>query len=307
MQTQSNEQIKTSDVVGSTSSNDSFDFSFDLGKCESAIPIGNIFHQHDPSYYAVLEHHYINFHKETGIVITTDGIIDRISLIDFPQNQYTLSYNKQNCATAQFCIDSGVYEFNFTDKQSSTLTNLIYQQSHSARTPSIPLGVDRTKYLDCARGARIYCSNLASLTGVYHLSLHGYFPPNKWEKGAQYVEQTRTFTVNPSNTYSIPIGFPTESIDVETNQSGTIILQFDGYDCVQFPVKKDLTRIKFNNPKRLLEDRQNGYLSDKINRSTINLSNTIVEILAIDCNITSIYVHNYGIYHYPSYNRAFTS
>src|SRR5437868_6678302 len=68
------------------------------------VPLNLTFYKKDENSYAVLERHKITsiLNLYSHLKVTTGGLINKITLLDFPHGQYTLSLNGHNCATAKY-------------------------------------------------------------------------------------------------------------------------------------------------------------------------------------------------------------
>ena len=120
---------KTIDVKTPTSTNPRALGSFETQKCYSnnTVPIDLSYYKKDEEHYALLETSYRDMIVRTTshIRIICNGLIDCISLDDFPMGQYTLELNGHNCATAVFNPQKGCNEFDFTGKRSDMLNTMI--------------------------------------------------------------------------------------------------------------------------------------------------------------------------------------
>lgn len=289
----------------------------------NTVPIDLSYYKKDEKHYAVLETSYSytgTISRVPYIKIVCNGLIDRISLDDFPMGQYTLELNDHNCATALFNPQRGCCEFDFTGKRSGMLNTMITLSASEDEPKSTPLA--RENYVNFGRieHIRIHYPPTLVLKEKLTMSLHGYFPESV--QSNTYVEDTEKRTVYPHNTYHLILNQPTDSIDILVDQAscedGIVILELNGYEvarstCHVYSGAYEYTpdtgvRVKFTNPHRYLMGRQNHYLSDEINQNTLNLSMVdSITLICIGCNPVNIVQSLYNVYHYPSRKLMYTS
>ena len=102
----------------------------DVNSAELTLPIEQSFYQHDAHTYAILTSQEVEANYQKDIRITSDGIINRISLDDFPIGQYTLSVNGHNCSTAQYDPLSHCFAFDWAEHQSLFMKGMIDTFNH---------------------------------------------------------------------------------------------------------------------------------------------------------------------------------
>jgi len=269
----------------------------------NSLPLDMTFYKKDEKNYAILEKHDVmnRFHLDSHLRITMGGLVNKITLLDFPIGQYTLSLNGQNCATARYNKETNYYEFDLTRENS--MLSILKKCAISGNEPKLD---NRSDYINLYRidNVSIIIPRSVQLNDRQTICLHGFFDHvEKW------VETSHKLTLYPHNTYNLCISQPTESIDIKADRvDGTIILRVAGIELCTFKSNTNLMRIKFSNPDQLFNGKQNEYLSEEINRNVINMSRIDnVSIVAHDCKITEIYQNCYGIYSYPERSQIFIS
>jgi hypothetical protein len=299
-----------------TSSNPRALCSFVTQCCYSnnTLPIDLSFYKKDDEHYALLETKEVDIGKPLSYLrLICDGLIDHIFLDDFPLGQYTLEISGCNCATSRFNRQKGCNEFNFTQKRSDMLDQMIsLNRSENESKTTI---ISRENYVNFKRhdSIRIHYPSSLVLKDTVTLSLHGYFPTVVQSK--EYVEDTETRTMYPHDTYYLNINHPTDSLDIFVSSNtgtGMIILEVNGYEVTRsncYPLSNSSNlgvRIKFQNPYGYLMGAENTYLSDEINRQTLNMSRVnSLALICLNCRPVKIIQSLYNIYHYPSRTKVF--
>lgn len=260
------------------------------------IPMDLSYYRCDDHTYALLEPQQVCFHKvEHCLNIHVSGLINRITLDDFPMGQYTLSIDGINCATARFNPKEGCCEFNFTGQQSPALQGLIAKQIQSSTDPDSV--INRSQYIQ--GNCRIFYSSI-ELNTKHTMTLYK-------RDGPQHLN------FYPYDTYTIKLSHPTETIDVSVNNTaGQIMLLLNGQEMgIYGRTGNEMDgqiRIRCHNPQHLFEGNQNKHLPDLINRNTINMSFVDqIDLVVIGCQILSVSANSYNIYYYPSRVRLYAN
>jgi hypothetical protein len=278
------------------------------------VPIDLSFYKQDEEHYAVLETKEIDIGKPLSYLrLVCDGLIDHIFLDDFPLGQYTLEISGHNCATSRFNRQKRCSEFNFTQKRSKMLDQMISLcRSENESTTTIK---DRENYVNFRRhdSIRIHYPSSLVMKDTVTLSLHGYFPTKVQSK--EYVEDTQTRNMYPHDTYYLKINHPTDYLDIfVSSNTGTamIILEINGYEVTRsncYPLSNSSNlgvRIKLQNPHGYFMGAENTHLSDEINRQTLNMSHVeSLALICLNCRPVKIIQSLYNIYHYPSRTRVY--
>lgn len=216
--------------------------------------------------YAILERHnvknklYLNNHLQ----INMEGIVDKISLLDFPYGQYILSINGNNCITAQYNNMSHTYEFNLSKKthmldilrdrdiafiNSGAVEPIKHKMINAPIKPSIynighmdnqpitytydPPITDRENYINlinCDIVKIIVPANI-NLDDKHLIRLDGYFLKDYNYDRNSYsnnrwtdIKSSNYISIYPYSTYTLGISHPTESIDIKADTSDGIII-----------------------------------------------------------------------------------
>ena len=271
------------------------------------VPLEWSLYSRDPTSYAVLETHDVTATMTTdrnSLRIVGGGLVRRILLRDFPLGQYTLSLNNQNCATARFDPESGDQVFDFVARRSEMLTTII----GVARAEDEPVIEGRDHYCNLSRvdSAKVLLPRDSPLNGAGPrvIGLEGYFL-----EGSVWRAGTRDLVVFPGDTHQPGLNHPTVSLAVVTDDpQGTIAVRVDGITVPVYELGPTIHVARFRDPSGLYRGAQNRFLSDEINRETINMSRVNdVEVITSGCRIHSLHQHRYQVYRYPERFPIFSS
>jgi hypothetical protein len=273
-------------------------------------PIDTTYYRHDNNTYAILEkkdisksidnHAYIR-----GIPLYIDGMIYNITIVNPPQSQYTLLLNGHNCMTAQY--DGHNYIFDFRNHKSELLQSII--DTHiSNNEPPIE---DRNNFINLSKIDSVMISFPPEMISPeynsnYNIMITGYFNDNN-----EWKYMTKIFNVYPNyeNNIRLNINHPTDSIDIEFEQVsdskiGKVIFYVQYHEYERFDIdfnNSAFKRIKFADERGRFVGRQNKYLSDFINKNTINFNMVdSIRMTVINCKVRRIYQNAYRIYNYPN-------
>lgn len=269
------------------------------------IKIDDTFYKKNDNFYAVLEstdclEKLRPASNNNQLIIPCTGIINKISLLDFPHGQYILSLNNRNCCTAKYNNKNKLYEFDFSIDQTEML-QIITNVTQSDREPYI---VNRDNYVNFYRLDNIIITfpKNHKLSTKHTIRLHGYFYTDNG-----YLNEDRYFYIYPCNTYRLNINFPTESVDLLTdNAKGKVILRLDDTDIDIKQTENGLTKIRFNDYlQKFNYSSSNSYLSSEINKQTINMSNIKCYLITLECKILQLQHNHYKIYRYPERTQYF--
>jgi hypothetical protein len=247
--------------------------------------------------YSVLERHNamndLCTPRRDRIGLPFGGIINKISLLDFPQGNYVLWLNGRECVTAKYSEQTKLLEFDLSEKNPITER---YSVTSLSNGESELINHGNYVNFDMIDVAKLYCENDLKLNDKHTICFHGYFNHNnKWTKS------DHIFNIYPFSTYGVLSNYPTESFEIRTNKSGgTIILRLNGVELPMIKSTSELLKIKFNNPFRLFEMQASKYLSEEINKNVINFTGVDhIDIILIDCEIVELYQNYYSRYSYP--------
>jgi hypothetical protein len=266
----------------------------------NSLPINQTFYQKDKNHYAILENHKQLWSNGLHLHLSQEGLINKITLIDFPLSQYILQLNGHNSATAIYNSENGHFEFDFTKSMSKTLDDF-NSITRSSDEPNIK---NRQQYVNFDRidQIRIIIPKGLQLNQKHTYSFHGFFKVKD-----QWIECDKEFVLYPYNTHSLFFNHVTESIDLKVNKNdGTIIVYVNHTELCRFKTTTNLTRITFANPNQILKGRQNQYLSDEINQKSLNMSRVYkFDVVVLDCQLLDVRQNFYAIYNYPERMRMF--
>jgi hypothetical protein len=264
----------------------------------NTLPIENSFYMHNNDVYACLETVDITnkiFNKPNTISFHS-GIITKIILEDFAPSQYTLNINQQNVMTAKLNLQTLKYEFDFSSPVKSQTLQILINVHRSTHEPEI---LDRDDYLNFYRldHCNINCSNNTFLKQKQSIKLIGYFNNNGiWQ------QEERILDIYPHNTNRLYLHNVTDSITIDCDQAfglKTLIVRINDVDVYNGVFTEKWTRIKFVDPNKQFNGAQNKFLSEYINKNTLNmLSIHKLEIIILGANITKVNKHYFHVYNY---------
>lgn len=258
----------------------------------------------EPRAYSVLVSENItkNIHKSNSnmICIEKKGIISKIILEDFPFANYILSLNGFNCTSAKYDSSTGKQYFDFV-KQSTALKNII-----NSITQKESIYID----LNCIDHAQIIVPSSTKLNSVHQIK----FMEHEKNNMNSFIS---SINVYPHNTYSVHMNYVTNSITFfGPGSSGEVILMINDVEISRKKMQENPTVFKFIENKKIAigenellgRGKQNNYLSDYINKNTINFSRMpSLKMVFINCDLLDFSVHQsfYRSYAYPYHNLIF--
>lgn len=226
------------------------------------------------------------------------GYINKILLLDFPKTcNYKLVLNGQDITIANYNNDIAMYQFTFDkNKDGAFICNNIPCFEFSQNTVGTFVDIDDKIYLnfDKIDSSKIILIPKIKLRNKHHIRLSGKFKQNNvWIEGFY-----DTVIYAPYNNLSVFINNPTDSLDIKSNSDhGNIILLMNGYKYGTFKSSTKMMRIKFYDENLQTIGRQNEYLSDEINKTTINMSKIdSLRLIQSNCKIIELYQNYYNIY-----------
>ena len=128
-----------------------------------------------------------NSNSNGRIKIVGHGLINMITLLDFPDGQYTLSFNGIDSGIAERNSSNHHQEFKIYDSNSELL-DILKESSVGIDEPKIN---DRKNYVNLHRiqNTLIKFPKNIKLKEKHIIKLHGYFKTNCfWSKGIKYLD-----------------------------------------------------------------------------------------------------------------------
>jgi hypothetical protein len=314
----SKDYANVQELVVDESSNTPCPFIFS-NKLVNTVSIDSTFYISNDNTYALLERKNIlnMLMLDKHININSTLFVKKISLLDVPIGQYILSLNGYNCGTAAYNSDTKIYEFDFAKKKSNQLSILmskisgIDQETGNIVIPSNPCKIDlvtgHMSGTDFDTDTHINSDNHLLLSRIDCININACNAKLN-QKHIIQLESDKTthkLEVYPYNTFSLRITMPTDSIDIKTDSDdGFIILKIYAGLCEEYNFKfkssTQKSRIKFGDTFLKVQGLANKYLSEYINKNTLNMSNVSrISLVIIDCKITELYQNYYNIYSYP--------
>jgi len=231
----------------------------------------DVFYTDKKSYYSILTNIiYIiefNFTKQYKIYLT-NCLISKIILDDFPiTQQYIMCANGSNLATANLINNKPT--FNIDSKKRSNMLSTFVNLAKSPNENDID---DRDKYLNIGQLVNFGFLTNKKLGDIYNIKLTGlYFNDNKW------IKDTKNYLIFPyEHDLGRLIGL-TKELYFYSDNAFEIGLRIEGIFYGPFFSKKTQNRFKnyikfnFDGWNDIVNGKQNEYVSDEINRKSINL------------------------------------
>lgn len=290
----------------------------------NTVSIDKTFYQKDDKHYAILCHEDVTkyCYPNTGFThLELYGFISRIELHNFPNTQHILQFNCKNVATSIYDKD-GIYYFDIPaciEKNSKFLESLedltrksleSINGSNYFNDPNVqklingPEGKDYVNTFYIGNGINIIVPKSTQFEYNKKMEIVYYKYVMENEK---WIEIQKVIDIYPhvDNTLLLGLNNPTESIDIKVSGKGKVYLYLNSEKCIDMDVDNNLYRLKMD--MFYCIETHNKYLSDEINRETMNLSRIdSIKMVTIDCKIINMYQNFYKIYHYPSRQLAFT-
>lgn len=154
------------------------------------------------SYYqddSIVQKHYIQPTKCKEIPLISSGLVDKITLVNFPKGKYNLSIGGHNVGTSVYNINTQDHEFDFRKHRSNefnVINNKIISNGTMIR--------DRKYYMDLSNinKAIIYQVDGDQITigKLQEIHYHGYFTDLSTHK---LVEKTEKFVTNSDGVYPL--------------------------------------------------------------------------------------------------------
>lgn len=251
--------------------------------------------------------------NKNSFIFECNGLINRLELVGFPMSQYILNLNHQNVATAIYNEERGNYYFDIAtglQKKESVLR----QMSHMAYQDDEPLITNRQEFLNLNRIDKteiIFPKNTVDFKfdEKIHIIAYGYFKnKNGW---SEFTQKNIYVYPHSDNNCVLSLSHPTDSIDITVAGQGTIIVMLNAEEYEKIIIDENNSyypfhRIKLKDPDQTYRGPQNNYLSEEINKNSLNLSRVnSFNIISIGCKITQINQHYWQIYYFPSRTQIF--
>lgn len=214
--------------------------------------------------------------KHPYIYLNSSGIVNKIILEDFPLGyQYLLSINGTNVDKANFL--NGKYIFDFTKSKKSQALE-IFSEITKGDEPTIE---NRSNYINFYRCDQIKINIPKGLRlDNHHITVCGYFKDNnKW------LEQIRYYKLYTNGVIKLGLNHPTNSIILHTKEKLqkpiSFYLTINEEQYGEFEIQSSCV-LKFKNPDNLFNGKQNDFLNNSQNKSSINLSRCEVVLVFPD-------------------------
>jgi hypothetical protein len=253
--------------------------------------------------YAVIQSQDHNFVLQKHINISRSALVDRITLDTCPIGQYTIfvGATSMNCATARINPELNCNEFNFVEQQSNAFKtyNQLRARTYEGKIPK------HETFLYLQDRVEIHYPQDLLSNGPYQITMYGYF--DLCSETPNYT--SKKVIIYPKSTYSVDLRGPTDSIDILVDKIDptlpiTMNVRFYPIDITCHPLAFGATygiRIKFRDPLQELPELENDYLSDIINKNTLNMSRLNYTLISFDNGFPiKCMQHAYVVYNYPS-------
>jgi hypothetical protein len=258
----------------------------------------DVFSTDKKSYYSILtKFDYVvefNLTKQYKIH-QTNCLISKIILDDFPiTQQYTMCGNGIDFATAQLINNKPT--FNIDSKKRSTILSTFINLATSPNEHDID---ERDKYLNIGRLVNFGFLTNENLENRYNVKLTGlFFYANKW------IKNTENYVIFPyENDLNFLIGL-TKELYFYSDDAFEIGLRIEGVFYGPFLSNKiqnsfeNYIKFTFDGWNNIVNGKQNEYVSDEINRKSVNLCklNNISVILIDGSKKLNLYHYSYKMY-----------
>jgi len=254
----------------------------------------DIFYTNNDTFYSILTKftHTIKFNLTKQYKIyQPDCLISKIILDDFPINQqYIMRGCGANLATAQVINNKPI--FNIDNEKPSNMLSGIINASITENDKNID---DRNKYLNISKIDDFGFLTNKYLENNYNVKLLGlYYKDNVW------IKDVKNYSIYPYETCLNYLRDITSSLWFTCNWGFKISLKLNGLIYGPFTSKFDnkykMHSIKFNFDgwNDIIDGKQNKYVSDEINKKSINLSQIEnISVILIDGE-KEIYLYQYA-------------
>ena len=258
----------------------------------------DIFYTDKQSYYSILTNsdYVIEFNLTKQYQIyQTNSLITKIILDDFPiDQQYIMCANGSNLATAK--IINNKLTFNIDSEKRSNILSTFVNLAKSSNEKDID---EREKYLNIGRLDDFGFLTNKKLENRYNVKLTGlYFNDNKW------VTDTKNYVIFP---YEYKLNFLiglTKELYFYSDTAFEIGLRIDGVFYGPFLSKKiqncfkNYIKFNFDGWNNIINGKQNEYVSDEINRRSINMCkvNNMSVVLLTGSKNLNLYHYVYKMY-----------
>lgn len=269
------------------------------------IPLDDCFIKHSPNTYSVLLSKDVTKHLKirNGVFIETNGVVNKIELVDVDPGQYILSLNNINCATAKYNDTTKMYEFDFSKPKSKMLQTYI----NILKTNDCKFD-DGNDYLPFARIDTAKINGLKCKYGQI-IRYHGWFPTNvectTWNND---IHEQIIYGC-PYYYYTLNLKNVTESLEIyfsnEKNDSKHFIIYMDGKKYIDNPFNDNCVTLFFKNNTDFYNGIQNKYLNENINKMTLNLTRVGSIKIVANCKIRKVVQNFYETYDYPNRVKLF--
>ena len=280
----------------------------------TTIPLEHTFYSKNSDSYGILENiryqsgcckHVENLENRSHIKISRQsGIISKIILDDFPVAECTLVINGHDSGLST--IINGIQQFDFSTPPPilSIWLDMSKRNRDLPNTEEFNLNKENFLNLSAIDSLAIMIPAGVKLNKKHTIKLCGYF----LDKNGQWYQDESTYDYYYYDTYRIHMNNPTDSLTFLTNNNaGELVIRLNGEDCYKYEIKDKKFRIKFNDLMLKHQGLANEYLSEYINKNTLNFSKiNIMEIIMFDNTIENIFQHYYEIHNFPEREQIYT-
>lgn len=258
----------------------------------------DVFYTDKKSYYSILTNfNYIIEFKLTKQykIYLSNCLISKIILDDFPiTQQYIMRANGSNLATAKLINNKPT--FNIDSEKRSNMLSTFVNIAKSSNENDID---DRDKYLNIGRLVNFGFLTNKKIENRYNIKLTGlYFNDNKW------IKDTKNYLIFPYEYDLCRLIGLTKELYFYSDNPFEIGLRIEGVFYGPFLSKKiqncfkNYIKFNFDGWHNIINGKQNEYVSDEINKKSINLCklNNISIILIAGNKKLNLYHYSYKIY-----------
>lgn len=249
------------------------------------------------------EYHEIKLNKTIDLRVVAQCPITRIELVNFPSYKCTLNGNGRNiCST-----DNGIFDIESTfNSMLDTLIELGLERAKSQSGPCMCIDGCHCDEDFIAPPTRSLYGNMFDTLKICHpkgvtfpeeliIKVTGYYHPT--------TKSTRTYTINPDNTYDINENHPTDYIVLQTKDNepgGSVTLYINDEIAAIWPAQNQPYVIKFQ--RGPIEGVEDGWLRD-MDTDTLNFSRIDkMHLVTRKCSPDTMFQSCIITYFLPNYN-----
>lgn len=270
------------------------------------LPLDKVFYSADERSYAVLQSCRIKnvSRSDNRIALWMSDLVDTIILDGFPTVQYILNVNGSNVCTAFYRNGQIVFDLNRVRNGSMAFLKAIKRDDGEPAVTMAADGTDRFLLPMNNCHCDIIFPKGTELDGTEKIILQGYHPDQAGDYG---LYKTMTYK-HYVHTYYCPTSDVIETITVETQGCYPVALrigsdEFWSQSSGVSMLEKHVFRLR--DPQMRYMGKQNNYLSEYINKNTLNCDRAPSMFIITEASIKSVVATKFDIRSYPNHEPLF--